>query len=464
MEVKELNNSQRQEISQAVHDWKKVMGVIPSYQFRGLNRFTQNDIDTLEQEVKSGTYATGMLGLLAEWESMGRSRQPNLKDLLKHLLQADELAAASYISETLLKEVPITEENKVKKLDELKDVAIIDFDNDEFNTFDGLLEDEFVALDESAVFSVPLARENQGNGENDSGAHKISFQYLLDITQKFHQSNQIGKGGFSQVFQGITHRRKIRVAVKKLWHDKVDDVMQINHEVDQLPRLKHPNIIDLWAYCNESKERLCLVYPYMENGSLNQRLDEKDLNFEQKRKIIVGIAKGINHMHTRQKPLVHRDIKPGNILLDECFNPKIADFDLLRYGTSGEYTAVSMTGREAGTALYMPTEARNGTVTAKMDVWAYGIVLLEIITGLKPLDPSRDQVDLVSHFKFELEDIKEPEEQKRIFAEEFLEPPFTRDDLDITLLEIVKGCLKENHRRRWSMKDVLQKLNCIELY
>ena len=450
MEVNELNNSQRQEISQAVHDWKKVMAVIPSYKYRDLSRFTQNDIDTLEQEVKSGTYATGMLGLLAEWESMGLSRQPNLKDLLKHLLQADELAAASYISETLLKEVPITEENKVKKLDELKDVAIIDFDNDEFNTFDGLLEDEFVALDESAVFSVPLARENQGNGENDSGAHKISFQYLLDITQKFHQSNQIGKGGFSQVFQGITHRRKIRVAVKKLWHDKVDDVMQINHEVDQLPRLKHPNIIDLWAYCNESKERLCLVYPYMENGSLNQRLVEKDLNFEQKRKIIVGVAKGINHMHTRQKPLVHRDIKPGNILLDECFNPKIADFDLLRYGFS---TMVFNNGGEVGTnLLYMSIEARNGVVTAKIDVWAYGIVLLEIITGLKPLDPDRECPGLVSHFQFELEE-KEPEE--------FLEPQFTRDDLGTTLVEIVKGCLTENYRKRWNMEQVLQKLKCI---
>ena len=456
MEVKELNNSQRQEISQAVHDWKKVMAVIPSYKYRDLSRFTQNDIDTLEQEVKNGTYPTGMLGLLAEWESMGLSRQPNLKDLLKHLLQADELAAASYISETLLKEVPITEENKVKKLDELKDVAIIDFDNDEFNTFDGLLEDEFVALDESAVFSVPLARENQGNGENDSGAHKISFQYLLDITQKFHQSNQIGKGGFSQVFQGITHRRKIRVAVKKLWHDKVDDVMQINHEVDQLPRLKHPNIIDLWAYCNESKERLCLVYPYMENGSLKQRLEEKDLNFEQKRKIIVGVAKGINHMHTRTKPLVHRDIKPGNILLDELFNPKIADFDLLRYGTSGMDTLVSRTGREVGTAVYMAPEVRNGEVTAKNDVWAYGIVLLEIISGLKPLDPTREDRDLVSHFQYQLEE-KKPEE----FLEVFLEPQFMRDNLGTTLLDIVKGCLALNRRTRWTMEQVLQELQCI---
>lgn len=157
-------------------------------------------------------------------------------------------------------------------------------------------------------------------------------------------------------------------------------------------------------------------------------------------------------MHTRQKPLVHRDIKPGNILLDECFNPKIADFDLLRYGTSGEYTAVSMTGREAGTALYMPTEARNGSVTAKMDVWAYGIVLLEIITGLKPLDRDREDPDLVSHFQFELEE-KEPEE--------FLEPQFIRDDLGITLVEIVKGCLTENHRKRWTMEQVLQKLKCI---
>ena len=345
---------------------------------------------------------------------------------------------------------------KVKEVKELNNSQ-----RQELITFDKLLEESkekqrnFVASDESTAFCSPLAREN------DLCAPKISFQYLLDITQNFHQSNQIGEGGFSQVFQGITHRQKIHVAVKKM---RIDNFDNFNHEVDQLPRLKHPNIIDLMAYCNESRERLCLVYPYMKNESLKKRLDEKDLTFEQKRKIIVGVVEGINHMHTRSKPLVHRDIKPGNILLDECFNPKIADFDLLRYGTSGEYTAVSMTGREAGTALYMPTEARNGTVTAKMDVWAYGIVLLEIITGLKPLDPSRDQVDLVSHFKFELEDIKEPEEQKRIFAEEFLEPPFTRDDLDITLLEIVKGCLKENHRRRWSMKDVLEKLNCIELY
>jgi len=404
-EVKELNNSQRQEISQAVHDWKKVMRAI-----------------------------------LAGWESMGCSRQPNLKDLLKHLLQSDELAVASFISETLLKEVPITEENKMEKLDELKDLAIIDFDIDELNTFDRLLEDDFVAQDESAVFSSPLAREN------DLCAPKISFQYLLDITQNFHQSNQIGEGGFSQIFQGITHNRKIHVAVKKMRIDTFDLLMQINHNVDQLPRFKHPNIIDLMAYCNESRERLCLVYPYMKNGSLKKRLDEKDLTFEQKRKIIVGVVEGINHMHTRSKPLVHCNIKPGKILLDEYFNPKIADCDLLRYSTSGNDTVV-------GTALYMSREAQNGyVVTAKIDVWAYGIVLLEIITGLKPLDRDREDPDLVSHFQFELEE-KEPEE--------FLEPQFIRDDLGTTLVEIVTGCLTENYRKRWNMEQVLQKLKCI---
>merc|ERR1719245_343870 len=316
---------------------------------------------------------------------MGCSRQPNLKDLLKHLLQSDELAVASFISETLLKEVPITEENKMEKLDELKDLAIIDFAIDELNTFDRLLEDDFVAQDESAVFSSPLAREN------DLCAPKISFQYLLDITQNFHQSNQIGEGGFSQIFQGITHNQKIHVAVKK-------------------------------------------------------RLDEKDLTFEQKRKIIVGVVKGINHMHTRSKPIVHCNIKPGKILLDEYFNPKIADCDLLRYSTSGNDTVV-------GTALYMSREAQNGyVVTAKIDVWAYGIVLLEIITGLKPLDRDREDPDLVSHFQFELEE-KEPEE--------FLEPQFTRDDLGTTLVEIVKGCLTENYCKRWNMEQVLQKLKCI---
>ena len=331
---------------------------------------------------------------------------------------------------------------KVKEVKELNNSQ-----RQELITFDKLLEESkekqrnFVASDESTAFCSPLAREN------DLCAPKISFQYLLDITQNFHQSNQIGEGGFSQVSQGITHRQKIHVAVKKM---RIDNFDNFNHEVDQLPRLKHPNIIDLMAYCNESRERLCLVYPYMKNESLKKRLDEKDLNFEQKRKIIVGVAEGINHMHTRSKPLVHRDIKPGNILLDEYFDPKIADFDLLRYGFS---TMVFNNGGEVGTnLLYMSIEARNGVVTAKIDVWAYGIVLLEIITGLKPLDPDRECPGLVSHFQFELEE-KEPEE--------FLEPQFTRDDLGTTLVEIVKGCLTENYRKRWNMEQVLQKLKCI---
>merc|ERR1711953_1581985 len=167
---------------------------------------------------------------------------------------------------------------KVKEVKELNNSQ-----RQELITFDKLLEESkekqrnFVASDESTAFCSPLAREN------DLCAPKISFQYLLDITQNFHQSNQIGEGGFSQVFQGITHNRKIHVAVKKMKIDTFDFIMQINHNIDQLPRFKHPNIIDLLAYCNESRERLCLVYPYMKNGSLKKRLDEKDLTFEQKK-------------------------------------------------------------------------------------------------------------------------------------------------------------------------------------
>ena len=82
-------------------------------------------------------------------------------------------------------------------------------------------------------------------------------------------------------------------------HDKVTDVCQLNNEVDQLQRLKHDNIIDLLAYSNESKDKLCLVYPYMENGSLKVRLEKKDLKFEHKMKIIIGIARGLHHMHSR---------------------------------------------------------------------------------------------------------------------------------------------------------------------
>ena len=109
-------------------------------------------------------------------------------------------------------------------------------------------------------------------------------------------------------------------------------------------------------------------------------------------------------------------------------------------------TAVSNTNREVGTDLYKSPEVRSGKVTAKIDVWAYGIVMLEIITGLKPFDSDRENPDLVSHFLYELTENWKPKE--------YLEPEF-----DEKLVEIIQdGCLINNIKKRWSMEEVLQKL------
>ena len=489
-QVRDLNNAQRQEICQVVHDWKKVVAMVPSYRYPNIKRFTDADIKCLDTAYPNGQ----MLGFLSEWESMGISRRPHLKDLLKLLLEADELAAASIIAEKYLNEEPITEANKATKIDELKNVFIKDYKDEEITQNDTKLEQNWDSLmdvsidaidDHSAILdpNYPLAREH------GFAVHEIPFDYLVGITNRFR--NVLGQGGYGVVFFGKSHSRGIKVAVKRLMTesagvDSVEATKRINYEVSELPKMRHPNIMLPVAVCRESPEKLCLVYPYMENGNLKERLAEKSMNFEQKMKIILGIARGLNKMHTTldddKKSYVHRDVKPSNILLDRDFNPKVADHDLLRKGTSGDgmTTVITRTENIAGTNMYMPPEYMNsGDVNAKFDVWSYGVVLLEILTNrpvtwIDPEDPDIRQ-DLISHFKGESEIFEEfPKTREKMDAclkseffdrsrvRDYCEPQFhPHQDHCQILFEICTGSLIEQVKERFSMEEILKKLSAI---
>lgn len=171
--------------------------------------------------------------------------------------------------------------------------------------------------------------------------------------------------------------------------------------VDVMTRIDHLNILPLIGVSLEDS-CLCLVMEFMQRGSLLMCLanNEKVLTVQNRLDIAIGAVRGLNHLHTSlSKPFVHRDVKSDNILLDNNLVPKIADFGLARIGSSasGMTTTRHVTQNIIGTSVYMAPEAFRGDVSVKLDTFAFGVVLLELITGLKPFDESRDEPDILSY-------------------------------------------------------------------
>lgn len=172
--------------------------------------------------------------------------------------------------------------------------------------------------------------------------------------------------------------------------------------------VEHPNLLRLLAYSNDGED-LCLLYPFMDNGSLEERLalsipGKPPLLPIQRLKIAHGTSEGIKYLHTssHSKPLVHRDIKTANILLDSQLEPKIGDFGLVRLGGGAagqDRTKTVLTTTVVGTSAYMAPEAVRGEVSVKLDVFSFGVVLLELLTALSPMDENRENMDLISHLE-----------------------------------------------------------------
>ncbi|OXU18478.1 hypothetical protein TSAR_010966 [Trichomalopsis sarcophagae] len=224
----------------------------------------------------------------------------------------------------------------------------------------------------------------------------IPYNELASATNNWKREHLLGKGGFGTVFKGFW--KNTEVAIKKIKPRGSDydesyalQLEQSFREIKILNSSPHENILPLYAY-SIGGEAPCLVYQYMKNGSLQDRLHLKHgsnpLNWIQRLKIAKGIARGLQYLHTvRDKPLIHGDIKSANILLDKNFEPKIGDFGLAREGSSDDSLKVS---KILGTRPYLPEEyIFKGTLSTKIDTYSYGIVLLELATGMPAYDKSR---------------------------------------------------------------------------
>ncbi|KAG5233488.1 G-type lectin S-receptor serine/threonine-protein kinase [Salix suchowensis] len=218
----------------------------------------------------------------------------------------------------------------------------------------------------------------------------IAFGYrdLQNATKNF--SEKLGGGGFGSVFKGVLPDTSV-IAVKKLESISQGE-KQFRSEVSTIGTIQHVNLVRLRGFCSEGNKKL-LVYDYMPNGSLDSHLFSEDskkvLDWKSRYSIALGIARGLNYLHEKCRDcIIHCDIKPENILLDAQFSPKVADFGLAKL-VGRDFSRVLTTMR--GTRGYLAPEWISGVpITAKADVYSYGMMLFEVVSGKRNSDQSED--------------------------------------------------------------------------
>uniref|UniRef100_A0A0E0KBT7 non-specific serine/threonine protein kinase n=1 Tax=Oryza punctata TaxID=4537 RepID=A0A0E0KBT7_ORYPU len=231
----------------------------------------------------------------------------------------------------------------------------------------------------------------------------LSYDQLAAATSGFSPDNVIGQGGFGCVYRG-TLQDGTEVAIKKLKTESKQGDREFRAEVEIITRVHHRNLVSLVGYCIFGNERL-LVYEFVPNKTLDTHLHGNKgppLDWQQRWKIAVGSARGLAYLHDDCSPkIIHRDVKASNILLDHDFEPKVADFGLAKY-QPGNHTHVST--RIMGTFGYIAPEfLSSGKLTDKADVFAFGVVLLELITGRLPVQSSESYMDSTFERNFDVQ-------------------------------------------------------------
>ncbi|CAM8960415.1 hypothetical protein QQ045_005681 [Rhodiola kirilowii] len=297
---------------------------------------------------------------------------------------------------------------------------------------------------------------------------QFRFQELKTATGNFRPDSILGEGGFGYVFKGWIEENGtapakpgtgITVAVKSLKPNGLQGHREWVAEVDFLGQLHHPNLVKLIGYCIEDDQRL-LVYEFMTRGSLENHLFRRTipLPWSNRIKIALGAAKGLAFLHGGLEPVIYRDFKTSNILLDLEYNAKLSDFGLAKAGPQGDNTHVST--RVVGTYGYAaPEYVMTGHLTAKSDVYSFGVVLLEILTGRRSMDKKRPngEQNLVVWARPYLAD------KRKLF--QLVDP---RLELNYSIKgvqkvsQIAHSCLSRDPKSRPSMDDVVKVLTLIQ--
>ncbi|CAN6723952.1 unnamed protein product [Malus baccata var. baccata] len=229
------------------------------------------------------------------------------------------------------------------------------------------------------------------------GPHRYSYQELKQATKGFRDKELVGQGGFGQVFKGTLPNTKTQVAVKRISNDSKQGLREFVSEIASIGRLRHRNLVQLLGWCRRRGD-LLLVYHFMENGSLDNALFDEPktvLSWEERFKITKGVASALHYLHEGyEQVVIHRDVKASNVLLDRELNGRLGDFGLARLHEHGSVSSTTTT--VVGTLGYLaPEMPRTGKASTSSDVYAFGVLLLEVACGRRPIEPKATAEALV---------------------------------------------------------------------
>ncbi|KAF8080165.1 hypothetical protein N665_0970s0001 [Sinapis alba] len=292
----------------------------------------------------------------------------------------------------------------------------------------------------------------------------FSYDELAQVTNGFSEKNLLGEGGFGCVYKGVLADGR-EVAVKQLKIGGSQGEREFKAEVEIISRVHHRHLVTLVGYCISEQHRL-LVYDYVPNDTLHYHLHAPGrpvMTWETRVKVAAGAARGIAYLHEDCHPrIIHRDIKSSNILLDNSFEALVADFGLAKIAQELDLNTHVST-RVMGTFGYMaPEYATSGKLSEKADVYSYGVILLELITGRKPVDMSQPLGDesLVEWAKPLLSQAIENEEFGEL-VDPRLGDNFIAGEM-FRMVEAAAACVRHSAAKRPKMSQVVRALDTLE--
>jgi len=440
-------------------NWKDFVTKIPISLNNSTPRFSMNEIRKFETLAYRGESPT--IAVMDAWGTYNCT----VKDLLS-VLELLNLHSSADKVKKLMPQLP--------KYEEISSSCILP------STSRRPVEHTSFHETTNSVFKENVSTTKECSSFSDEGLSKLSEDYLqsittdnfkiqhyqyshmLQITRNFNEVFKLGEGAFGSVYKGIILNKippykSTIVAIKRLkldnQHNKVLLANQFKKEIETISELSHPNILSILGFSCDGPQ-WCLMYHFMVNGSLSHNLqlsreEKKELSMFERLKILKESSLGIQYLH--RKSLIHRDIKSSNILLDADMNLRIGDFGLIR--KNGQESTnltdnhsgtmvTDMTGNPVGTMVYMAPESMLGKISPAMDVYSFGIVILEVVTNLKVMDETRQPNHIVLYCD-EIDDVIHSS-MAPLCGEK--------------LLEIAEECLNHKYKKRAKIDQVLEDL------
>ncbi|KAJ6817192.1 receptor protein kinase TMK1-like [Iris pallida] len=288
----------------------------------------------------------------------------------------------------------------------------------------------------------------------EAGSLVVSVEILRSMTNDFSSENEIGRGGFGVVYKGELHDGTM-IAVKRMESGKISNKAfdEFQAEIALLSKVPHRNLVSLLGYSIEGDERL-IVYEYMPQGALSKHLFQwrqlrlEPLSWKKRLNIALDVARGMEYLHNLSRQcFIHRDLKSSNILLGDDYRAKVSDFGLVKLAPDGKKSVAT---RLAGTFGYLaPEYAVTGKITTKADVFSFGVVLMELITGLTALDEKRSEER--RHLASWFNDLKSDKEKFQFAIDPSLELTEETFESIFTVVELAGHCTAREPNQRPDM-------------